>query len=537
VEKTIEIIDMRITDKWGVEWNEMETTRDFLQNFYDANSVKDIAIECSSTKVTVSAPAVFDYKELIYMGSDKGQDSNAIGQYGEGFKASLLNAMRNWNCNVELSTGNKKLKFFFKSGNIGKSEKKIIFCELLEITPINGTELTLSNCPSKLIEEFKFGMKYFYYDGNQLFGDILLDNYSNDISVLKSTEKYGYIFYKRLLRAKIDLPIIIVCNKEYKIVDKQIKHDRDRKAFNEKVIESLLKYVFKQFYRNAFKKMIVFLKNWWEKGDKYLAVIAETQGSRWYHQNSKADYFPEEYYAKESFGLVPPNGIDKLLLEIKTKEIAEKYKKEKYICCPRYMSYFGMKTPDGEAIGELTIQEEEEGKKRRSPTILELESISVLIAFCKEISADLYKRYENAVYTIGTSDNIIGQNRSKNYKEKEIFLNVKFFMYPFADAAAILLHELNHIYGYDGSRFFSDALTEIISIILQNKIVLTKLAEYDKKWNGLQELIKIERDERSNEIDYNELKDRLTHDQLRNIINEIPEHEFKKMILKFGYGK
>jgi len=32
-EKVVEIIDTQITDKWGVQWDEMETVRDFLQNF------------------------------------------------------------------------------------------------------------------------------------------------------------------------------------------------------------------------------------------------------------------------------------------------------------------------------------------------------------------------------------------------------------------------------------------------------------------------------------------------------------------------
>ncbi|KKM06665.1 hypothetical protein LCGC14_1741690 [marine sediment metagenome] len=45
VESKIEIIDTRITDHWGVDWNAMEIVRDFLQNFYDANSVDKIKIE------------------------------------------------------------------------------------------------------------------------------------------------------------------------------------------------------------------------------------------------------------------------------------------------------------------------------------------------------------------------------------------------------------------------------------------------------------------------------------------------------------
>lgn len=529
MDNVIENIDMRITDKWGVEWDEMETTRDFLQNFYDANTVGDINIVCSATDVLISAPAVFDYKELLYMGSDKGQDSNAIGQYGEGFKASLLNAMRNWNCQVELCVLDKKLRFYFKLDNIGRSEKKVIYCEISAIKPISGTELKISNCPRKLIEEFKFGMKYFYYDQNPLFGNNLLDNFYGDISIRESTEKSGYLFYKRLLRAKLDLPIIIICNKESKMIDNQIKHDRDRKAFNEKVTESVIKYACKQFSLKEFRPLVLYLKDWWEKGDKYLAVIAETLSPRW-GERHKTDFFPDNYYARESSTIWPPDGIDRLELELKTRVIAEKFKNQKYICCPRYMSYFGMKTPDGEAIEELRISGENQEKNHRSPTLLEHEAIVLLASFCKEISLTLSERYENALYTIGNSDKIIGQYKSGNYKEKQIFLNTKFFTYQFSDAVAILLHEWTHIYGYDGSRIFSDALTEIIAIILKSKTLLTKLADFEERWNVYVKRIRDEREEKEREINAYNVLESLSQEQLKCLLMDIPENELKTLL-------
>jgi len=33
----IEHVDIHVSEQWGVFWDEMETARDFLQNFYDAN--------------------------------------------------------------------------------------------------------------------------------------------------------------------------------------------------------------------------------------------------------------------------------------------------------------------------------------------------------------------------------------------------------------------------------------------------------------------------------------------------------------------
>lgn len=531
-ETFLECIDMRITEYWGVEWDEMEAVRDFLQNFYDANDVDQIKIDIKNKTVTVSAPAEFDYKQLVYFYSSKTNNPDAIGQYGEGFKASLLNAMRNWNCNVEMCISNKKLRFFLDDVEIEGTQKKVIKCELSEIEPISGTILIIKNCSPILIAEFQFGLKHFYYEQNPLFGNILLNDYSGDISIRESKEKFGYIFYKKLLRAKIELPIIIICNREYKIIDKQIKHDRDRKAFNEKVTESLLKLIFKQFSFIALKPMVLHLKNWWEKGDKYLAVIAGTQVPSWrnYHY---VDYFPENYYARETTGIYPPDGIDELELELKTRDIVEKFKKKNYICCPRYMSYFGMKTPDRVAVDELFSIGENEEKESRSPTLLEHEAIILLSSFCKEISLVLYERYEKAIYKIVTSDKIIGQYKSENYKEKIVLLNKRFFSYQFADAVAIILHEWNHIYGYDGSRIFSDALTELISIILNNKEILNKLPDYEEKWNSFVENIKKERDEK--EINVFNLLEKLSNEQLKSVLKEIPENELELLIKKWNF--
>lgn len=71
MKNSAEIIDTNVTDKWGVHWSEMETVRDFLQNFYDANKISDINISIDRNTVNVFAPAIFDPNELIYLGSGK----------------------------------------------------------------------------------------------------------------------------------------------------------------------------------------------------------------------------------------------------------------------------------------------------------------------------------------------------------------------------------------------------------------------------------------------------------------------------------
>jgi hypothetical protein len=191
-----------------------------------------------------------------------------------------------------------------------------------------------------------------------------------------------------------------------------------------------------------------------------------------------------------------------------------------------------MKTPDGEAIEILEQKKEEDS---RSPTLLEHEAIILLAEFCKEISVPLFERYENALYVVGNSDKIIGQNQSINYKEKQIFLNARFFTYQFSDAIAILLHEWNHIFGYDGSRIFSDALTEIIAIILKNKAIFNKLPDFEKKWNSFVAKIKNERKGKEKKSDSYNALETLSQEQLKCLLSDISKNDLEVLIRKWGF--
>lgn len=527
----IDNIDTKITDKWGVQWDEMETVRDFLQNFYDANVVEDIKIQVEGSIVTISAPTVFDYNELIYLGSDKAQDPNAIGQYGEGFKASVVNALRNWNCEIEFSVLNKQLRFYFKNMFIGKSDKRVIFCEVSEIEPISGSKLVVYNCTTQLVEEFKFGLNHFYYESNPLFGTKLTGTYQKDINVYKSNDdKNGYVFYKKLLRYKTDLPIVIVCNKEYKIVENKIKHDRDRKAFNDEVLETLLKMVFKNFRNYELQTTILSLENWFEKGHKLLAIIADTRSYR----DRGGIEFPLSYYAKENSSR--NNNVDNYNLTIETNKVLEEFKKLGYRCCPRYMQLFGMQTPDVVAQKRMTEKQEQLNKAySRDLTFFEKQGIDILSYFIKELSESLYKKFENAKYTTGENEEIIGELKKKRgYNQQHVFINRDFFTFPFNEALAILLHEWAHIYGGDGSRTFSDALTHFIALILKSENAITSLKNYEKNWDLNVIKIKEEREIIQNDSQLDNIVSNLSNEQLEQIIKEIPREEIFKILNKIN---
>lgn len=526
------IIDTKVTETWGVEWDEMETARDFLQNFYDANkdennNVDNIKIDILSNNiVNVYGPVIFDYQELIYLTSSKVNDNTKIGQYGEGWKASVLNTLRNWNCGVTFITKDKKLRYYFENKIIGEKSTRVVFCEVSDCEPINGSMLTITNCNSKLMEEFKFGLNYFYHEKNTLFKNNLISNYERNIIIYESSDtKSGYIFYKKLLRAKIDIPIVVVCNKEYKDIENRIKHDRDRKAFNQEVLEKLLKLVFRNFSNTELSSTLELLKFWWDKGHKILSIISETRK----YNDRFVIKFLDDYYAKESRSSASDLLDNNLQIEI--ENVKKEFQELGYILCPHYMSSFGMKTPDSIARKRL-----DERQKRLNNTysrdldISEKTGINILSEFIKKLSLDLYKRFENAKYTIGENDEIIGELKKKRTSgQQHIFLNKVFFELSFSDSLAILLHEWAHIYGYDGARTFSDALTSFISLILGNQNILNEVKIYENQWNNIVQMINKNRGVKEINSVYKTVE-KLTNEEMIKILKKIPEEELFKLL-------
>ena len=526
MEKIIETIDIRTTDSWGAIWDEMETARDFIQNFYDANEVDKIKIEINNKTVRISGPAEFDYKALIYLWSNKGNDSESIGQYGEGFKVSVLNALRNWNCGIEFYVSNHKLKYYFKRINIASEEARAILCEHSEIETVQGSCLVVSNCTKKLIEEFTFGLKHFYYENNPLFGKQLLKNGHYGITIYESTnENTGYVFYKKLMRKVIALPIVIIANKEIHYVENKIKHDRDRKAFNDEVLNICLRHIFNKLYTYELKPVFYALEKFWPKGHPILYTMVTSHKGGWRRNDA---IFPENYYALEQYSK------DNIVMNDLIREVVDEFKEKKYICCPRYFSYCGMKTPDDEASKRMKKKQDSINKAySREMTMYESQGISILANFIKMLSPEIYTKFETAKYTIGENDDIVGElKKLRDYNQQHVFLNKIFFIQLFNDALAILLHEWAHIYGYDGSRSFSDALTYFISLILKNEAVIKKLKEYENEWNTIVVKIKQEREDME-DINVNEIIKTLSNEQLVNILNSIPQEELYKLLDKY----
>ena len=103
-----------------------------------------------------------------------------------------------------------------------------------------------------------------------------------------------------------------------------------------------------------------------------------------------------------------------------------------------------------------------------------------------------------------------------------MFLSARVFVADFAEALAVFLHEHAHIFGYDGSRGFTDALTELLETVVRER---QNLDQAEAKWNRARELVAKERAETNPAQGVTSLEVELgsmNEVQLRNLLKRLP---------------
>ncbi len=95
-------------------------------------------------------------------------------------------------------------------------------------------------------------------------------------------------------------------------------------------------------------------------------------------------------------------------------------------------------------------------------------------------------------YTVATGDAVLDELRTGcGCRSREVFLAEQTFVADFPDALATFLHEHAHIFGYDGGRGFTDALTELLETVVRQRSVLDR---YEKEWDVAREEVQRERE-------------------------------------------
>jgi hypothetical protein len=209
--------------------------------------------------------------------------------------------------------------------------------------------------------------------------------------------------------------------------------------------------------------------------------------SKAWNASRTQEVFGDGYYARTGRSSAPAEQLEIECLE-------QQWCDEGKFVLPGYFKRFGVRNALDEIRGARAKALEEERKNnRRAPTTAEQESIRLLSQVLRELAPEIIAVFEKGTtsYTIAKTDTVLGALRSgRGYRSREIFLAEQVFTADFPEALAIFLHEHAHIFGYDGSRGFTDALTELLETVVRQR---HDLDDYDTRWDRARMAIRRER--------------------------------------------
>jgi len=522
-----------VTTSWGVDWDETYIARDLMQNFFDANreQLDRVEVLVEGNKVTISAPARFELARLFYLGSEKGDGD--VGQYGEGFKAAAVCLLRDHSVEPIVVSGDQVVYLRVESENISGTQLQPIVYDFFQSGEVyEGTRLILRGCSKDLVQALREGLTHFFDEQNPLLGARIWSSWDGLFAVYTAKSNVGHVFYQRLKRGEIsDLPVVLVINKSFERIEKRIKSDRDRNAFGGTLMEVFYQIFARSGVKNDFagqEAIVRAARNCWVRGHSLLKEI--TEAGRYNHTWPPAkarELFGDQYYARTH------SQDHAQALQFEGWE--RRWREQGRQVLPAYFRHFGVLNANDHGL-EIQRKAHEEAKARhvRPPTPAEHQSIRVLNQALRELAPVLMKIFDQRPtnYSVAETEVILGELKDKrSYHSREVFLSSAVFATDFAGALAVFLHEHAHIFGCDGSRGFTDALTELLETVVRER---KSLDQYEGKWARACEQVALERagtTDGNETIDLESELGSMNEIQLRDFIKRLPLTTVKRALV------
>ena len=505
----VKSVPSAITTSWSEEiWTEDMISRDTLQNFYDGCTenklpISDIKISTDNDIVRIYAPNEFNLEKLYYIGSTKSEsETPMIGAHGEGGKKVFSDLARMGVFNPILISGDKALIVSVGSEVPNTDGLRPLIYNYFSINKLKGNYFIIKTINKKLKKAYQYGMKNFFYKENKMIGEILHDH--NGISIFKSNDSNGVGFYKNLRRIDIvGIPVIIHINKSYAALDKKVKMDRDRKAFDSKLQATFFSILARSgfYYRDmvgneAIKYILKSSKKIWEKGHLLLSALATNSYGWLKDDKSLKELFGNQYFAESRFTYSRDISYSEWFNTSTQNYIRSRTSKEKKkkTILPSYFTNFGvMSALESFIRNKKNSDSRIKNKKTKDLTSKEQKSIDFLFAAAKSISPSFAKLFAatdsddplfNVQFKTITCKDLLGELKDKyDYNHKVIYLHKSLFKESFGKMFSTFLHELSHaLGGYDGDRSFSDCLTVLIQKCIDNN---SSVKKYGNQWSKL----------------------------------------------------
>ena len=484
----LKTVESAVTTAWGVRWNEMQIARDVLQNFYDANreDLPAVAVTLEDRAVRIAAPVGFDLERLFYLGSEKTRDDD--GEYGEGFKAAATCLLRDHGVTPVALSGTTLVHVRLADAAVSNTNLRPLMYDFYTITPAySGAMLLLPSCSPPLARELRQGMAHFFFEQNPVLGRKIWESVDHHYALYHSAGADGHIFYRQLKRATIPgLPVVPVIQKASSRIDKKVQQDRDRNAFE----DTVLSFCYDVFARGSAVNEVVVLaileasRPFWEHGHPLLSALASHRQTNLATVGTRA-LFADKYYAVAA--------AHDAATKLRHEQVEAPWKLERRRQLPSYFTKFGVPRAATHLADLRAKALTEEQQKARPITRAEHGGIRALQRALDDLAPLLARLFgtKHVRYSVADTDVILGAlKQGRGYQNIEVYLAATVFAEDFGRALAIFLHEHAHICGYDGSRGFTDALTELIEGIIRHRGALDN---YEHDWEIAREQVHAER--------------------------------------------
>ncbi len=478
-----------VTTGWKVLWSQDECARDIFQNFYDANgSNVDVAI--SDDVIQIFGAAEMDLDHAFYFRSTKDPSRGDIGYFGEGLKAASLCLLRDYNARLLLVSRRRAVEIMIQNSDDASARPLVYrYYRLGDANHSGGTRLILEQTDNQLQQAFANAPRAFFSPDHPLLGAKIAGDFNTIYIARTQDDTPGAIFYRNLERAKLELPFVVAIFKPYKSLDNLTGRDRDRNAFGEKLKATCYRIVANSRVlaaSDAFREFLALSREFWETGHPLLSTLLARRPP-----GSYADLFQDEYYAADT----RVHRLDVATL-VQVRDIESSWRSAGRKKLPQCFRNVGVPSAM-DAHDEQQRKSREEAarelrQQQRSPTESERHCIDLLEEALRFLSPGLAPVVlRGAQYFIADTQALLGAwQRSRTYGTREIYLAARLFVEPFRKAFATHLHECSHLFGWDGSRGFTDALTQLIEEIAHRP---DKLQEYTLRWNDLAAVVRSER--------------------------------------------
>ena len=470
-----------------------------------------------------------ELERLFFLGSEKGDED--VGKYGEGFKVATVCLLRNHNVEPIVQSGDQVVYVRLDGETVsGTQLRPLVYDFFTSATPFAGTRLVLRGCAQKLIGALQTGLSHFFFEANSLLGAKLWASYDGHFSIYRATTANGHVFYRRLKRGVIpDIPLALVIDKQFERIEKKTRQDRDRNAFGEELMKLFYEVFARSGLRYSAEGQRVIVETapaCWLRGHPLLSNIAEAHRRDCWSAKMSKEVFGEGFFARVH--------ASDAAQALQNEALEKDWQKQGRKPLPAYFRTFGVLNAIDHAA-ELKRRALEEQKKRhhRPPTHAERDCLDLLNDIIRSLAPSLFATLQqyHAVYSVAETEVLLGElKQHREYRSANVFLSSQVFARDLAEALAIFLHEHAHIFGYDGSRAFTDALTQLIETVVRHR---KEIDTFERKWSKAQAAVLRERHDRGTTPETATVEvalRQMSEEQLRELLKRIPEVTLRRAL-------